>query len=488
MYSYRVKAPYRSNGIVTMLMVSLLCCGDVCSLGKAEDDVHLSPRQFFQLRAQNGQCLTLSDTEGRLSDCTNEFGDISKSTIYRLHGAPGNQRIELFGSSQCLDREHCHSSTSNLRSSDCSHCGAIHWDLRKDGTLREDKGLNCIYAVQSANTVEVHHTSDGCTPFKVAVIGDSLLLKTVTYGDCLSNGVFTDCESASRFMVFGLPYNYQFRNVITGTCLDREHCHFSTSNIRLFDCTHCGAIHWSIDGTKVGEDSMQNCVDRGQDNAAVMAHCSDGWEKIIFEIFYSIYASEDNIDSPTFLSGFPKADVSSYTENLTKLSLRGLRIYKDELGVTSRLEFVQALPIKDAFSVETNLGVYQVRYWVTTIVTNEPYDTDLLRKLTNKFMNDPEGIRAIYVRYGAVDDTWLHFGENDGLISLFVTDDDTPGEISRSSYDAAIVHLDTELKKHNWWLSSPSVHHQKHEQTYFNFRGDTPFHQALYWPVIKRDE
>ena len=47
---------------------------------------------------------------------------------------------------QCLDREHCHSGTSNARLSDCDHCGAIHWSYDRDGDnqFKEDGGNNCL--------------------------------------------------------------------------------------------------------------------------------------------------------------------------------------------------------------------------------------------------------------------------------------------------------------------------------------------------------
>jgi hypothetical protein len=56
----------------------------------------------------------------------------------------------------CLDREHCHSSSSNSRVSDCGHCGAIHWKMTPDGKLGEDGMSNCI-----ENDGEIRHCSDG---------------------------------------------------------------------------------------------------------------------------------------------------------------------------------------------------------------------------------------------------------------------------------------------------------------------------------------
>jgi len=55
----------------------------------------------------------------------------------------------------CLDREHCHSSTSNARLSTCDHCGSYHWQLGNDGRLAEDHNANCIQ-----NDGSIRHCSD----------------------------------------------------------------------------------------------------------------------------------------------------------------------------------------------------------------------------------------------------------------------------------------------------------------------------------------
>jgi hypothetical protein len=73
------------------------------------------------------------------------------------------QRFILRDTNWCMDREHCHSDTSNLRLSECDHCGAMHWLFfdKGDGTfyLAEDDGLNCIY--NNNGTPAVHHCKDG---------------------------------------------------------------------------------------------------------------------------------------------------------------------------------------------------------------------------------------------------------------------------------------------------------------------------------------
>lgn len=63
----------------------------------------------------------------------------------------------------------------------------------------------------------------------------------------------------------------------TGQCLDREHCHHSTSNLRMSDCGHCGAGKWTFQSNELREgDQNQNCVqDDGQSK-----HCSDSHDPI----------------------------------------------------------------------------------------------------------------------------------------------------------------------------------------------------------------
>jgi hypothetical protein len=56
----------------------------------------------------------------------------------------------------------------------------------------------------------------------------------------------------------------------TGQCLDREHCHHGSSNLRMASCDHCGAYHWQYDGSKFAEDHWKNCI---QSTGAVN-HCS----------------------------------------------------------------------------------------------------------------------------------------------------------------------------------------------------------------------
>ncbi|PIK62652.1 ankyrin [Apostichopus japonicus] len=334
----------------------------------------VSDFEMFQLSTERGNCLSLSQSKGYVISCNDDNGRVERNTVFRLHGSPGNQQMELFGSGQCLDREHCHSSSSNLRSSDCSHCGAIHWYMRGDGTLREDNGANCIYVVESTNQAEVHHSSSGCTSFHVIHLGDIVQFKSPSKGDCLGNGVFVECNLAGRFRIYNLPRQYQLKDARTGFCFDREHCHASTSNTRLSTCSHCGAIHWSIENIKVGEDDMKNCVNRGTANSAVMKHCSDGWEKLNCEISTSVGSSSSSTptNSSSIITGLPKPDISYYMKMMPHRQISGARLYKEDRDGFARLEFVHALPNQNTFHVVTNQGVLDVQYWVVTINTMPP--------------------------------------------------------------------------------------------------------------------
>lgn len=211
-------------------------------------DVHgQSPEQFFQLVVGNNTCLQIQSHYGEFTKCKDANGGFSPNTVFLLSGeGNGNLNIQIFGLGLCLDREHCHSSTSNLRISDCTHCGAIHWSINSDGSVREDSGKNCIYR-ESNGQASVHHCSDGFTRFKRAFLGNRFLLKSVKHGDCVAGAYFNNCDSAPTFFTTGIPGYYRIHDYQDSkNCLDREHCHFSTSNVRLFDCGHCGAIHWSI--------------------------------------------------------------------------------------------------------------------------------------------------------------------------------------------------------------------------------------------------
>ena len=57
-------------------------------------------------------------------------------------------------------------------------------------------------------------------------------------------------------------------------CMDGEHCHHGSSNDRLSDCNHCGAVHWQYNGGRLCEDDCKNCIcDDG--SQTTIHYCSD---------------------------------------------------------------------------------------------------------------------------------------------------------------------------------------------------------------------
>jgi len=83
---------------------------------------------------------------GNFLTCNSENCEFSQSAtqIYKEEGGNDGQSRFTYGT-QCLDRESCHSSTSDARLSDCNHCGTYHWKYdQASGKLGEDKMSNCI--------------------------------------------------------------------------------------------------------------------------------------------------------------------------------------------------------------------------------------------------------------------------------------------------------------------------------------------------------
>jgi len=98
------------------------------------------------------QFLTCDSKNCRFTDNQNEALSFKRET-----GHDGQYKFVT--GDRCLDREHCHSSTSNARLSDCNHCGSYHWQLLPDGKLAEDGGANCII-----NDGSIKHCSDSFQP------------------------------------------------------------------------------------------------------------------------------------------------------------------------------------------------------------------------------------------------------------------------------------------------------------------------------------
>lgn len=102
-----------------------------------------------------------------------------------------------------------------------------------------------------------------------------------TKGQCLyaRNGklaVTDDCQQyAAAEWIPEKSDNSQghYYNEAVPHCLNREHCHSSTSNARVYDCGHCGSKHWRYnnDNGHLCEDDCKNCLHESGDQ---ISHCS----------------------------------------------------------------------------------------------------------------------------------------------------------------------------------------------------------------------
>ena len=427
-------------------------------------------KQFFQLQAQsNGKCLKLTESSGIYVDCSDR-----ESTVYFLNGdSANNHNIVILGTSQCLDREHCHSSSSNLRYSACDHCGAIHWDIRSDGSLREDNGKNCIYSTSSTQAA-VRHCSDGFERFNPLVLGNHFLIKSVSRGDCVSGGQFVDCDCAPTFYVTGTPRNYNIRLYVSGDsngniCLDREHCHSSTSNLRFSECSHCGAIHWSIEGNKFGEDGMKNCINRGSNDVAYVSHCSDRHEPLSYEI---IPPQSLDVESDKILARyFPDPNINQYLNLDLTWGCRGIKLFQYGPDRTVEVEVVHFLP--SSFPS----GYYNIQYMVTHIHTNIPYQSFYTNEyILDRLDTDPSHVTQINFRYGGIGHNHNSFG---GLESEFLTNSG-PGAgvpLPPQYYQQTVsnIYSGFSVATNNWSLGE--THHAGQIFLYVAYL----YHVALYW-------
>ncbi len=137
------------------------------------------PSEYFQLVDVDRQlCLQPQKEKGTVAKCKDSAGNYTEFTVFFTTGSgPGSYSIHIRGAGSCVDREHCHSSTSNLRYSSCDHCGAIHWDISPVGKVSEDAQKNCIYTSHSGTAADIHHCSDGYTKFSQNYTKEQALLK-----------------------------------------------------------------------------------------------------------------------------------------------------------------------------------------------------------------------------------------------------------------------------------------------------------------------
>ncbi len=129
-------------------------------------------QENFQLVNKDGLCLQVTKNTGIINSCKDPEGNFTLNTVYYVSGAPGTYSLHIAGAlGLCLDREHCHSGSSDLRYSECDHCGAIHWNIvTNDSAVCEDACKNCIYK-KTDNTAAIHHCSSGFEAFNKTMIG-----------------------------------------------------------------------------------------------------------------------------------------------------------------------------------------------------------------------------------------------------------------------------------------------------------------------------
>ena len=376
-------------------------------------------QQIFQLvTVEDNQCLQIQEYKGTFVPCKKNSATLSENTVFLTNpDSPGNLKIQIFSTKYCLDREQCHSDTSNLRYFDCGHCGAIHWSIDNNtGAVMEDGTNNCIYR-DSSGDAYIHHCTDGFQKFMVSYFGYHFQLKSELYGDCFGGDRFMNCANAPTFYATDLPGYLSIHIYIDpSNCIDREHCHSATSNIRIYNCSHCGAVHWTIDLPIVSEDGQNNCVNRCNVNGTIMEHCSDGYEEFIVVIFPSnvtiaqklIY---DNPVHPSFQ--FSGIDPKTYFEWDLSRGLRGVRLSRcinhGALEAIMELEFVHNLPyvIPNVQYIVTRIHVYISYSYSASIF-------DIMERVTE----DNDLIIKYRVYYGMIDGSVTN---NDGLLSSFVT-------------------------------------------------------------------
>lgn len=182
-------------------------------------------------------------------------------------------------------------------------------------------------------------------------------------------------------------------------CLDREHCHSSTSNLRFSECKHCGAIHWSIEGTKIGEDEMKNCNNRKDGTMAYMKHCKDSHEKLYYEIITLPQSTALQVKKSELVRYFQDPNIDDYLHLNLAQGCRGAKILWYSQDGTVEVEVVHFLPTTQQFYH----WPYYVQYIVTHIHTNIRYDSSYGSEyILEQLQTDPSRVTAINIRYGGI--------------------------------------------------------------------------------------
>ena len=442
-------------------------------------------QQFFQLvAAEYNTCLQIGEFKGTFVQCKTNAATYAENTVFLVNpDRPGKLKIQIFGTNYCLDRKHCHSSTSNLRYSACNHCGAIHWTINTtDGSVSEDGRNNCIYR-NSNGDAYIHHCTDGFQKFHVSKLGKEFQLKSVKHGDCLAGDGFLNCAILPTFYTTGLPgYLSIHINDDTSNCIDRQHCHSSTSNIRYYDCTHCGAIHWTINNKMVAEDGFNNCVNRYKVNGTIMKHCSDSFEEFHLVIIPNNVNIVDKFVGSNLVHTslqFSDLDVEKYFAWDLSNRLHGVRLSKCINHQTQKtvmaLEFVHYLPYITP----------SVQYTVTRVYTSIPYsDSTSILDTMNSIVKDINLITEYYIQYRITDGS---FTDNDGLLSNFVTNfrGVSTTHYTATTIDKLLQDIRNNAYNNDQYYESFYVGEKNGHQWYLDFTGYIS--EPLYWPKSLSD-
>ena len=436
--------------------------------------------EFFQLVAATyNTCLQIRESKGTFVQCKIN-ATFTENTVFLVNpddDIPGKIKIQIFGTKYCLDREHCHSSTSNLRYSACNHCGAIHWTINTDGSVSEDGRNNCIYR-NSNGDAYIHHCTDGFQKFYVSKLGKEFQLKSMKHGDCLAGDRFLNCATSPTFYTTGLP-GYLSIHIYDdpSNCIDREHCHSSTSNIRYYDCTHCGAIHWMIYDEMVAEDRGKNCVNRYKVTGTIMKHCSDSFEEfhlLIIPNTVDKFVGDDLVQTPL---RFSDLDIGKYFAWNSLNQLRGVRLSKcvdyQVLQAVMTLEFVHCLSFLNA------------QYIATRIDTNILYsDSTSILDTMNRIVKDSNLITGYYIHYGIENGSVTN---NDGLLSNFVINFEF---VPATAYTATTITELLQGIRNNAYINDQYYEsfyegENNGHQWYLDFTGYIS--EPLYWPKSLSD-
>ena len=442
-------------------------------------------QQFFQLvTADDNTCLQIGEFKGTFVQCKVNSTTFTENTVFLTNpDSPGQLKIQIIGTQYCLDRSHCHSDISNLRYYACDHCGAIHWTINtNDGSVSEDGYNNCIYRDASGDAY-IHHCSSGYQKFNVSKLGKQFQLKSVKYGDCLAGDRFLNCASAPTFYTTSLPGNLSIHIYNNpSSCIDREHCHSSTSDIRYSSCSHCGAIHWTIANQMVAEDGFNNCVNRYRVNGTIMEQCSDGFENFNVIIIPNNISITDKFVGNNLVPQVSEFDMRKYFEWDLSNGLRGVRLSQcvdhQMLQAVMELEFVHCLPYI----------IPNAQYLVTRIHTNIPYSgsTSILDAM-NRIVEDNSLITKYYIQYGITDGPVTN---NDGLLSNFVAN---YRGMSTTGYTATTITqllqgIKNSAYNNDQYHESFYVGQGSGYQWYLDFFSNGYISEPLYWPMSLSDD